>query len=511
MKRIVAIGSLFVLLLLICRSDAGFAVFQTNGFVPSLPSGVTLKAIDGETLTSSTTMSNNYYSRSGYSAAHTMGWDNPNFFPLGPFESDYNTSIVSSAVTQMTALSWNTLFDWGNAPTAGLIATNNISTVGSYQNGHTSQTNMVGVLTYDEPVSSGTPYASGISTPLSTLVNATQDTRFWWINNTIAWAIGTTPALTGDPAPHTPTSDLAQLITTPNSTTRHIDLQSIDVYWFAGARDPNFSTFNAVNGKNYYGLGSNMTSDQSERGSNYGDIIDTLRGYQSGGTPAPLGIYLETGDPFWNTSSGTPSTSADVILPPEFNWAVWAMIVHGARAIYMFDHFGPTTGTGTTDDNLTDTRNTFYTTIQSGQSVSMSTQAASTCGLVALLAPIINAPSALGYTTVSPAGYLFPTPHKVLPAAGSPQVDVTTKWYQGGSFSNTAGGGPTTFTNGFYIFATTRASETDTNISATFTINDPNATSVDVVGESRSISISAGTFTDSFANAWSVHIYRVNG
>ena len=62
----------------------------------------------------------------------------------------------------------------------------------------------------------------------------------------------------------------------------------------------------------------------------------------------------------------------------------------------------------------------------------------------------------------------------------------------------------------FYIFADTRDSETQTNIPATFTIADPNATSVTVVGENRTIPVVNGVFTDTFATAATVHIYQVN-
>jgi hypothetical protein len=61
----------------------------------------------------------------------------------------------------------------------------------------------------------------------------------------------------------------------------------------------------------------------------------------------------------------------------------------------------------------------------------------------------------------------------------------------------------------FYIIATTRNSETNTDIPAQFVVNDPLATSVNVIGENRSIAIVGGKFSDTFANAWAVHIYQV--
>ena len=62
----------------------------------------------------------------------------------------------------------------------------------------------------------------------------------------------------------------------------------------------------------------------------------------------------------------------------------------------------------------------------------------------------------------------------------------------------------------FYIFSDTRVSETQHNIPAVFTLNDPNATSVTVVNENLTIPVVNGSFSDTFANASTVHIYQVN-
>src|SRR5262249_55195648 len=64
--------------------------------------------------------------------------------------------------------------------------------------------------------------------------------------------------------------------------------------------------------------------------------------------------------------------------------------------------------------------------------------------------------------------------------------------------------------SGAYIFAATRESETATNIPATFTIADHNATSITVVNENRTIPVINGVFTDTFATGATVHIYQVN-
>ena len=61
------------------------------------------------------------------------------------------------------------------------------------------------------------------------------------MNDTWSWAWG--QGLSGAPAPGTPASILSDLVTTPNGTTRHIDINSIDMYWFAGSRDPSWSEY----------------------------------------------------------------------------------------------------------------------------------------------------------------------------------------------------------------------------------------------------------------------------
>jgi hypothetical protein len=58
------------------------------------------------------------------------------------------------------------------------------------------------------------------------------------------------------------------------------------------------------------------------------------------------------------------------------------------------------------------------------------------------------------------------------------------------------------------LFATTRNAKTDTSISATFTVASGSVATV--INESRTINIVAGQFTDVFAHAYDVHIYRID-
>jgi hypothetical protein len=122
--------------------------------VTTLPAGVTLQQIDGGPT---------YYASNGFTFAVNMGWDNPSFFPLGPWESSYSSA---TDVSTWSALGWNTAYTDGGI-TSSLAQSNGISVIenvgqGGYSGGFA--TNVVGFLTWDEP----STFADGVSNPLST-------------------------------------------------------------------------------------------------------------------------------------------------------------------------------------------------------------------------------------------------------------------------------------------------------------------------------------------------------
>ena len=220
-----------------------------------------------------------------------------------------------------------------------------------------------------------------------------------------------------------------------------------------------------------------MTTDQAARGSNYGDVISDER-LATGGT-TPIFGFVEDGGPY------TQDTSAsDYITPPELNWAVWSELIHGARGVIYFNH--TFAGPEVSDDNLDQP---YYQTVQPGQTVSIYTQVKNTDALVEQMAPVLNSPTALNYVSVNTPGYVNGVVDSLFSG-----IEVLAKDDNGQ----------------FYIFADTRDSMTQTNVAATFTLADKNATSVTVVGENRTIAVSNGVFTDTFATAATVHIYKVN-
>ena len=322
----------------------------------------------------------------------------------------------------------------------------------------------LGCCRYDEP----TTYEEGVSGPISSTANSVQDGRFWWLNNTSNWVVY--GDLNGGPS--TTTGEIYTPVATPNGTTRHIDASSVDFYFFAGQG----SGLQNVAGK-LDGLSGAATLDQMHRGNNYGDLI-TQQEEATGGN-SPIYSYIELGGPWLEDTS-----ASYYITPEEVNWAAWSSLIHGARGIVYFNH--TFAGPAQTNDILA---TSFYQTVQPGQTVSIYTQVDRTDALITQLAPVLNSPTALGYVSTNKPGY----ENGVVKSEFS-GIETMAKAYNGQ----------------FFIFADTRESMTRTNISATFTIADQNATSVTVVNENRTIPVVNGVFTDTFARASTVHIYAVN-
>ena len=482
-----------------------------NVAAASLPPGVTLQAIDGETMLTPTTMSNNYYTSNGFTFAANNGsypgqsWDNPAFFPVAVFFGVYSAEqatlidLTSGATPISVAITGPS--DWGGDYSS--LVTNQIQGYisGSGTDIPTADWGDWGVgIHIDEP-----PEVSDIQTAISSIPAASQAGRMWDLILTrfaiITGSLGTTINVALS------TMLAANYFTGPSGGPAHrsIDSFSVDIYWFATANDPAFGQPFASGVLSIPMTGSpsfTATRDQMARGSHYGNMIDTYRSFANGtnsgrgdqasglsGAPSriPLWGYPENATGLWTSN---PST----ITPPEMNWAVWSSIIHGCRGISYFTYSSTSHGDG------------FGTTIQGGQSISIYNQAKATNLLIRQLAPVINSPFAKGFlSAVSPHGYIFPVYEQDWLNGG---IEACAHWYQGGNITNAGLG----LVNGFYIFATTRYGEAASfPVTATFTINDPSATSVNVVGESRSISISGGQFTDSFASAAAVHIYQVVG
>ena len=439
----------------------------------ALPPGVTLRDIDGGPT---------YYADHGFTYAVNAGWDNPSFFPIGLFLEKINDQTQANTWKDLNlnlaiaAQAGDVNLSVMRSNSLNLIAqADELSTILS-RNGGALGSETVGILAFDEP---GT-HADAIGA-IQTVSNTHQNNRFWYENFL-----------------HNQVTDynvqgyrmddlLKELIATPNSTRRHLDVVSVDNYWVGGAS----ASFWQRVGQDFYNLGGrSMTPDEMRRGCRYGDMLDSMRlgigpyGYPPWQStyPAPMAVFVETAAPYREDS-----TAATAIRPAEINAAVWSTIIKGARYIAYFSHSDAGVG-----DSLI--AGTFWKTPLPGESVSNYSQIKATNALVKSLAPVINSPFADGYVTVSPP------PVRLSSTQADAGYDVMAKYH------NVSGGD-----NKFYIFAMPRWSPSLSNRSATFTIKNTGSTQVTVINENRTIPVTNGTqFTDTFATAHTVHIYRVD-
>lgn len=426
----------------------------------ALPPGVTLKAIDGGP---------GYYCSHGFTYACAAGWDDPAYFPimlwLAPMQSQADaTRWLDLGLTGAWSITANsTLSLLTTNGLHGIVQANEMTEILA-GNGGALPASVVGLLAADEPVT----YQDATQW-LTTTPNTLQNNRFWAIG--FFW----TQIYYGDVEGHLMADLLDDLLVTPNATTRHLDIVGHDIYWCAG----NGNT-GAFCGECIYDLGALMTQDQMRRPSHYGDMVDRMRPWQLGHYEAPMTFIIENGGPYTENT-----TAASYIQPPEYNAAAWSGIMHGARALLIFNHsFG---GPGNSFDNFA---SSYYSTIQAGQTISIYNQAKATHAAIKSLAPVINSPFALGYASVSPAGWAFGQTSTSLTG-----FDVMTKYYDA--------------THSYYVFALPRYSQSLTNQTATFTVAQ--GTLATVVGEARTIPIVGGVFSDTFATGTTVHIYQIVG
>jgi hypothetical protein len=184
----------------------------------------------------------------------------------------------------------------------------------------------------------------------------------------------------------------------------------------------------------------------------YGDDIRNLRHADaSDGQMHPHWGFVETGWPFPNGSRA--------IQPAELRSAAWHQIIAGARGIIWFVHSfgGPHTGD----------QNTLRTNSEGTRPMVTSVDAQ-----IKSLAPALNGPSVDSWSTTG-------------------DVETSVKWANGH----------------FYVMAGAKTGAT----SMTFSMPCVGDASAVVDGESRSVAVSNGSFTDSFADKTTIHIYRIDG
>lgn len=458
----------------------------------SLPTGVTLAAVDGDTLngsnTNPNTTQNGFYCTqlvgmtNGTSNACLDGWDNASFFPIEDIDiyPDATTSEMKTLGIN-TSITVNGGTDLTPLRTAGLYNNENGSAALNYG------AETIGAET-DEPGDYPT-FLSNLSSQQSEYGVTNK-----WIQVNLTWNALANETWTGSSAcGGTGSVAISTLlkcnISIGGQTARRIQVMSTDAYWFAGRNNATYQAQCPA----VYNFGGSCTIDQMARASNYGDFIDEMRTwFTSAGVPGIESQYIEN-------QCGLITGNCTVMTPAEMNWTEWDMVIHGARAIQYF--IG---GNNQGGSSFASTGGFNNTTTVGG--TTMAAQVGATNGAIANVAPIINAPFALGFETCPACVYTWPTWHDTLDNG----IDASAHWYNGGSFTNSLG----TFGNGFYIVATVRGSESQSNVSATFTLPSTDAASGSIpyvcacspTQSTGTVTVTNHQFTTTFAHATDVHI-----
>ncbi|WP_226761618.1 hypothetical protein [Arthrobacter sp. SO3] len=229
------------------------------------------------------------------------------------------------------------------------------------------------------------------------------------------------------------------------------DVVSVDNYWFT---DPNICGQSEGGGR--LGGGRNLTDQECRLAANYGWTVDRVRSLVRPAGSKPVWAFVELGHP-------AGEAAAPTITGPQVRAAVWSSLIHGARGIIYFNHsFG---GDCQTQHILRD---------PCGDKVRPWVTAVN--AQITGLAPVLNAPFLDGALTHG---------------AG---VDAAVKVHGGA----------------LYVFA---GSAQAGALQAEFTLGclPGAAVTATVLDENRTVTLSNGTFRDTFADGNAVHLYRIDG
>ena len=233
------------------------------------------------------------------------------------------------------------------------------------------------------------------------------------------------------------------------------DVNGADIYWFT---DPNVCG-SSSEGPAFYGLSRALP--RCRRARNYGDKIAKLRRLDAMGTGAASDLGRDRGRLAVQREA---AQGGRAILPAELRAAVWHSLIAGARGIEYFQHsFG---GPCQTQYALRENGSACYQPI-----IDMVT---AVNAQIKSLARVLNSPRlSSGFTANS-------------------SVRASAKW------------------DGQHLYVLAGSME---NASSTgnFSLSCVGNATATVLGESRSLPVANGTWSDAFVNGNAIHIYRIDG
>lgn len=224
-----------------------------------------------------------------------------------------------------------------------------------------------------------------------------------------------------------------------------LDAASADLYFYT---DPNFPNGQEVTGSDAWPPGATIRSSSS-----YGWTVRRMRSFLDPAAMHPTWNFVEVGHPWSEGEAEAPT-----MRPEWMEGAVWASIVNEARGIQYFNHsFG---GSCQSQHVLFDCN------------PAMKDRVAAVNAKIAGLAPVLNTQS-----------YVWDT------RSGN---DTMLKTHAGSA----------------YLFAT--LAQNQSTGTKTFTLPAGiTGTTVTVIGENRTLPVTGATFSDTFAQEYTHHIYKI--
>ncbi|MDP9936737.1 hypothetical protein J2T11_003105 [Paenarthrobacter nicotinovorans] len=234
-------------------------------------------------------------------------------------------------------------------------------------------------------------------------------------------------------------------------------------FWALGTMDDFLAVVDAASVDNYsytsphvayeFGRSSSWPSGANvASAASYGWQVDRMRFYQAAPGIHPNWVFVESARPYLSEAG------ARTITPEQMEGAMWSGIIHEARGISIFQH-----------NNDSQFGNYSLVDIPADRKAKIK----DALGRIQALAPVLNTQS-----------YVWD--------AGAAGVDTLLKAKDGSA----------------YLFAGIGLN--GATGSKTFTLPAGiTGTQVEVVGENRSIPVQGGKFTDSFANEYTHHIYKI--
>lgn len=338
-------------------SDAASANTPSGG----QQSAVSLVAADGETLSGgvqSNFAGDGFHTRNGFTRARDWagpnplggnfaGFDDPSFLPIATWLTDPGGQ--AAAYDRMDDLGLN-----GMLPASGAINLDTNITRGKWAV-VPSQDHPAGTITAFQD-----PGVVGVSTGEEPSSQLEYETNRW---NADAWLASvdgpgrfhlynfTHNLMNGDIAQTYSVKDMViGWISSDGADRSRRQYLTCDNYWFAGTFSGGGSP-STLDFRLYQNTGVG-TLDQSARGSHYGSMMDSIRkafaqspNVLPGG---PIGVWVEAAAPLGEAES-------QAMTPARMGWAIWSTLVHGARGIYYFVHnfrTGDTWGGAFWDDHF---------------------------------------------------------------------------------------------------------------------------------------------------------------